>query len=107
MIRRYSFSQHFIDPERCFVSINKLENLPRTDKQTDRQTENSITEATLIPCGLSGGADQYLLFLTNFIGYSSFFSDFFSHFGKNSNYSFTARLGHSQAFLGGGLMPSP
>ena len=27
---------------------------------TDRQrTENSITEATLIPCGLSGGAGQF------------------------------------------------
>ena len=58
-LRRYSFSQCFIDPERCFVCINKLENLPRTDKQTHRQTENSITEATLIPCGSSGGAGQY------------------------------------------------
>ena len=29
------------------------------NKQTDRQTENSITEATLIPCGSSGGAGQY------------------------------------------------
>merc|ERR1711867_376935 len=41
----------------------KLENLPRTsrqtDKQTNTQTENSITEATLIPCGSSGGAGQY------------------------------------------------
>ena len=37
----------------------KLENLQRTDKQTDKQTENSITEATLIPCGSSGGAGQF------------------------------------------------
>ena len=96
------------------MSINKLENLPRTDKQTDtqtdrqriqlqrpllspvdrrgerankwqgpalvacsrtfenykilgeqrenrEQTENSITEATFIPCGSSGGAGQYII----------------------------------------------
>ena len=28
------------------------------NRQTDRHTENSITEATLIPCGSSGGAGQ-------------------------------------------------
>ena len=33
----------------------KLENLPRTDNQADKQTENSSnTEATLILCGSSG-----------------------------------------------------
>ena len=38
-----------------------LENFRRTEnrEQTDRQTENSITEATLIPCGSSGRAGQY------------------------------------------------
>ena len=59
-----------------------LENLPRTDRQTNKQTENSKPEATLIPvdrrgeranrqtensnteailisCGSSGGAGQY------------------------------------------------
>ena len=41
-------------PKSKIVSRKKLENLPRTDKQT----ENSITEATLIPCGSSGGAGQ-------------------------------------------------
>merc|ERR1711867_150112 len=29
------------------------------NKQTDKQTENSNTEATLIPCGSSGRAGQY------------------------------------------------
>ena len=28
------------------------------DRDTDRQTENSFTKATLIPCGSSGGAGQ-------------------------------------------------
>ena len=41
----------------------KLENLPRTDrqthKQTNKQTENSNTETTLIPCGSSGRAGQF------------------------------------------------
>ena len=41
-LRRYSFSQCFIDPERCFVCINKLENLPRTHTQTDRQTDREF-----------------------------------------------------------------
>ena len=41
-LRRYSFSQCFIDPERCFVCINKLENLPRTHKQTDKQTDREF-----------------------------------------------------------------
>ena len=36
------------------MSINKLENLPRTDKQTHNQTENSKTEATLIPVDSRG-----------------------------------------------------
>ena len=40
-IHRYSFSQRFIDPERCFVSINELENLGRTDRQ---RTENRQTD---------------------------------------------------------------
>ena len=31
-------------------------------KQAHKQTENSITEATLIPCGSSGRAGQYTLF---------------------------------------------
>ena len=39
-----------------------LENFRRTEnrEQTDPQTENSITETTLIPCGSSGRAGQYL-----------------------------------------------
>merc|ERR1711905_60031 len=44
----------------------KLENLQRTDRQTDRQTENSKPEATLIPCGSSGGgAGQYSSYQLN------------------------------------------
>ena len=31
-----------------------LENLPRTDRQTDKQTENSKPEATLIPVDRGG-----------------------------------------------------
>ena len=35
-----------------------LENLQRTNTQTDKHTETSITEATHIPCGSSGGVGQ-------------------------------------------------
>ena len=34
--------------------IRKFDENRQTDTQTNRQTENSITEATLIPCGSSG-----------------------------------------------------
>ena len=33
--------------------------MQRTDKESNRQAENSKTEATLIPCGSWGGAGQY------------------------------------------------
>ena len=38
--------------------IRKFAQNRQADRQTDKQTENSITEATLIPCGSSGGAGQ-------------------------------------------------
>ena len=38
--------------------IRKFAENKQTYKQTNTQTENSITEATLIPCGSSGGAGQ-------------------------------------------------
>ena len=84
-LRRYSFSQHFIDPERCFVSINKLENFLRknkqtyrqTDRQTDRQTENSKPEATLITVDSRGerannSVTKYMGFSDNISNYNSF-----------------------------------
>ena len=39
--------------------IRKFVENRQTNKHIDRQTENSITEATLIPCGSSGGAGQH------------------------------------------------
>merc|ERR1711895_296892 len=38
--------------------IRKFAENRQAHKQTNRQTENSNTEATLIPCGSSGGAGQ-------------------------------------------------
>ena len=38
--------------------IRKFAQNNQTHKQTNKQTEISNTEATLIPCGLPGGADQ-------------------------------------------------
>ena len=50
-----------MDPEPCFVYINKLENFMRTNREqtdreqrTKRQTENSKPEATLIPVDSRG-----------------------------------------------------
>ena len=45
----------------CWSKIRKFITQPATEKiHTDRQrTENSITEATLIPCGLLEGAGQF------------------------------------------------
>ena len=37
-----------------------LENLPRTNKQTNKQTENSKPEATLIPVDCRGERVNYL-----------------------------------------------
>ena len=56
-LRRYSFSQCFIDPERCFVCINKLENLPRTHTQTDRQTDREFNyRGRSYPLWIVGGS---------------------------------------------------
>ena len=41
-----------------WYDIRKFAQNKQTNTQTDKQTENSITEATLIPCGSSGGAGQ-------------------------------------------------
>ena len=40
--------------------IRKFAQNNQTHKQTNKQTEISNTEATLIPCGSSGGAGKYL-----------------------------------------------
>ena len=47
-----------LDMKPRVVSSQKLENLQRTDKESNRQAENSKPEATLIPCGSWGRAGQ-------------------------------------------------
>ena len=53
-----SQSDQTLDMKPRVVSSQKLENLQRTSKQADKQTENSKPEATLIPCGSWGRAGQ-------------------------------------------------
>ena len=58
-----------------YYVAEKIRKFDENREQTDRQTENSITEATLIPCGSSGGAGQYII------------NDEYIHAGDDKNFT--------------------